>query len=658
MIRASLFTKTLLLIVVLFGIIATGTSILAAWNQYRNLTREYQSKGIAIAESIAHSSGELLLNADVSTIQSIVDQFTEIEGVFYVIVFDGQGEAISHTFVPTVPSAVLELQNQSRSRGLKGGTSTNNLHIEGMGDFLDVAAPILAGIAGSVHVGMDRALIRSRIWSAVKTQQGLVFVIFLLSALVAYAFVKRISQPLKQLANHAEKLATKDFSEPVSGPSDIDHLPKKSQDEVGKLAESFITMEHTLRQSVRELKETTAAKERIEAAKERIESELKIARDIQMSMVPKKFPPFPDRPEFDLYATLVPAREVGGDFYDFFFIDDYHLCFVIGDVSDKGIAAALFMAVTRTLFRTTASKVSDPDKILSLLNLEICRNNDTCMFVTVFCAVLDIRTGEVEYSNGGHNLPYLISHGETATLKNTDGMALGFTEDATYRSERIVLQSGDGLFLYTDGVTEAMDEAGNQFSETRLAEFLAQANGSSATQLIHGAVDQVRRHAAGAPQSDDITALTLKYLLAAQEAPSEAIVVELKNSPLEIERLMRIVDDFSRRHQLSAETSHDVRVALDEILTNIVSYAYADGQEHSIVTRFSLNQGKLTIEVEDDGKPFNPLSAPEPDTEQLLEERPIGGLGIHLVRKLLDELEYQRQNNRNILIMRLKVNEA
>src|SRR5262245_18502462 len=648
MIRASLFTKTLLLIVILFGIIATGTSILAAWNQYRNLTREYQSKGIAIAESIAHSSGEMLLNADVSTIQSVVDQFTEIEGVSYVIVFDGHGEAISHTFVPAVPREILELRGRIQTQGLDGAP-TNELRIEGMGNFLDVAAPILAGEAGSVHVGMDRALIRARIWSAVATQQGLMFVIFLLSALAAYVLVKRISQPLEELAAHAGKLAIQDFSEPVTGPSDIDHLPKKSQDEVGKLAKSFITMEHALRQSVRELKETTAAKERIE-------SELKIARDIQMSMVPKTFPPFPNRPEFDLYATLVPAREVGGDFYDFFFIDDNHLCFAIGDVSGKGIPAALFMAVTRTLFRTTASKVSGPDKILSLLNLEMCRDNDTCMFVTVFCAVLDIRTGEVEYSNGGHNLPYLVSHGQTSPLKNTGGMVLGFTEDVTYRAEKIVLRAGDGLLLYTDGVTEEMDERGNQFSEHRLAEFLQQANGSSATELIRGAVDQVRRHSAGAPQSDDITALALKDLLT--EATTEAIVVELKNSLLEIERLARIADDFGQRHRLDAQTSHNLKVALDEILTNIISYAYADAREHSIVTRFSLGKGKLTVEVEDDGRPFNPLNTPEPDTKQLLEERPIGGLGIHLVRKLMDELEYRRQNDTNILTMKLKVKEA
>jgi sigma-B regulation protein RsbU (phosphoserine phosphatase) len=651
MTRASLFTKTLVLIVVLFGIIASATSILSGWNLYRNLTQEYQSKGVAIAKSIADSSVELLLNADVSTIQSVVDQFTEIEGVSYVIVFDGQGEAVTHTFVPTVPGDVLELQRRTRTQAVSGAAAINDLSIEGTGDFLDVALPILAGVAGYVHVGMDRSLIRSRIWSAVATQQGLMFVIFLLSVLAAYTLVNRISQPLKQLAGHAGKLATQDFSEPATGPSDIDHLPQKSHDEVGKLAESFITMEIALRQSVRELKETTAAKERIE-------SELKIARDIQMSMVPKTFPPFPNRPEFDLYATLIPAREVGGDFYDFFFIDDNHLCFAIGDVSGKGIPAALFMAVTRTLFRTTASKVSRPDSILSLLNLEMCQNNDTCMFVTVFCAVLDIRTGEVEYSNGGHNLPYLISHGETAPLKNTGGMALGFTESVTYRTEKIVLRTGDGLFLYTDGVTEAMDEEGNQFSEPCLAEFLHQANGSSATEIIRGAVDQVKNHSGGAPQSDDITALTLKYLLTAGETTSETIIVELKNNLREIERLARIADDFERRHQLSAETSHNVKVALDEILTNIISYAYDDTREHIIVIRLSLDQEKLTVEVEDDGRPFNPLNVPEPDTKELLEERPIGGLGIYLVRKLIDELEYRRQNDRNILIMRLKVKEA
>ncbi len=651
MTRASLFTKTLVLIVVLFGIIASATSILSGWNLYRNLTQEYQSKGVAIAKSIADSSVEMLLNADVSTIQSVLDQFTEIEGVSYVIVFDGQGEAISHTFVPTVPGDVLELQRQTRTQPFNGGALMNNLRVEGMGDFLDIALPILAGVAGYVHVGMDRSLIRSRIWSAVATQQGLMFVIFLLSALAAYVFVKRISQPLEQLAAHAGKLATQDFSEPVTGPSDIDQLPKKSQDEVGKLAESFITMEGALRQSVRELKETTAAKERIE-------SEMKIARDIQMSMVPKTFPPFPHRREFDLYATLVPAREVGGDFYDFLFIDNNHLCIVIGDVSGKGVPAALFMAMTRTLFRTAASKVRSPERILSMLNTDICGGNDSCMFVTVFCAVLDIRTGEVEYSNGGHNLPYFINGGEIEPLRNTGGMALGFKADVMYRSETITLRAGDGLFLFTDGVTEAMDDSGNQFTEPRLEEFLQQADGSSATEIVRNAVDRVKSHSADAPQSDDITALVLKYLGNSGKTMNAAIVVEIKNKLSEIERLARIVDDFGRRHRIDTQILYNTNLALDEILTNIISYAYDADGEHDIVIRLRLDQDQWTVEVEDDGRPFNPLHTSEPDTQQSLEDRPIGGLGVYLVRQSMNELEYRRQKDKNILVMRSKVKGA
>jgi phosphoserine phosphatase RsbU/P len=644
-----LFRKTLALMIVLFGIIATGTSVVSAWNLYHQLTQEYRSKGAAIARSIADSSVEILLDRDPATVQAVVDQFAAIEGVAYVFVADRSGDILSHTFVPSVPHEVLAIRRRATAAGTDDMVSLD-LYVLRLGNVIDVSAPILTGVGGYAHVGMDRSVIRAKIWTAVFEQQGLMLLIFLLSVVIAYLLVNRISQPLNLLADHARSLAAADFSNAPNVPANIEALSQTSKDEIGNLAGSFVHMERALQRSIENLKKTTAAKERIE-------SELKIAHDIQMSMVPKIFPPFPNRPEFELYATLEPAREVGGDFYDFFFIDDNHLCLAIGDVSGKGIPAALFMAVTRTLFRTTASKVSMPDKILSLLNLEMCRNNETCMFVTVFCAVLDIRTGEVEYSNGGHNLPYLISHGEPAPLENTGGMALGFTEDVTYRSEKIVLRAGDRLFLYTDGVTEAMDEEGNQFSEPRLAEFLHQANGASVTELIRGAVDQVRRHSAGAPQSDDITALTLKYLLTAGK-PSEAIVVELQNSPPEIERLKRIADDFGQRHRLNAESSHNVKVALDEILTNIISYAYTDAREHSIVTRFYLEQGKLTVEVEDDGRPFNPLHAPEPDTTQLLEERPIGGLGIQLVRTLMDELEYRRQNDRNILIMKLKVTEA
>jgi phosphoserine phosphatase RsbU/P len=246
--------------------------------------------------------------------------------------------------------------------------------------------------------------------------------------------------------------------------------------------------------------------------KERMEEALKLAHDIQMSMLPKVFPPFPERHEFDIFAAIAPAKEVGGDFYDFFFIDEDRLCFAVGDVSGKGVPAALFMAVTKTLFKAIASRMGRPSDILSRLNEEICRDNDSAMFVTLFCGILNNRTGQFDYSNGGHNLPYYLSRTGVKPLEKTGGRVLGLVEKSFYGSGRLVLGPGETIFLYTDGVTEAMDATGNFFSDQRLERFLAQAQSSPPRQLIEDLVKEVKVFSAQAPQSDDITALALRYL--------------------------------------------------------------------------------------------------------------------------------------------------
>jgi len=245
--------------------------------------------------------------------------------------------------------------------------------------------------------------------------------------------------------------------------------------------------------------------------KERMEEALKLAHDIQMSMLPKIFPPFPERREFDIFATIAPAKEVGGDLYDFFFIDDDHLCFAIGDVSGKGVPASLFMAVTKTLFRATARTCSTPGEILARLNIEICRDNESCMFVTLFCGILNIRTGQVDYSNGGHNLPYYLHQDGVSPLENLGGRALGLVKQSPYASGRMVLGPGEALLLYTDGVTEAMDSSETLYSAQRLERFLASNRGSSPRQMIGDLLSDVRQFAGGAPQSDDITVLALLY---------------------------------------------------------------------------------------------------------------------------------------------------
>src|SRR5262245_34864859 len=336
-----------------------------------------------------------------------------------------------------------------------------------------------------------QAAIRNTIhWGVVVS--GLV--LFLGSAIAIFG-ARTISKPITDLTEMTRRIAVGDFTQRI----DI-----RAKNEIGVLAASFNGMTRRLAESIEHLKETTAAKERIE-------SELKIAHEIKMSMLPKILPTFPNRKVFDNFATLVPAKEVGGDLYDFFFIDDDHLCFAVADVSGKGVPASLFMAVTKTLFKATAGNGGTPGEILGRLNAEICRDNESCMFVTFFCAILNIRTGQVDYSNGGHNLPYHLHQRGVTTLENLGGRVLGLVEQTLYASERMVLAPGEALLLYTDGVTEAMNRSETLYSDQRLEQFLGTNRGSAPRQIIGDLIDDVKQFAGGAPQSDDITVLALLY---------------------------------------------------------------------------------------------------------------------------------------------------
>jgi sigma-B regulation protein RsbU (phosphoserine phosphatase) len=320
--------------------------------------------------------------------------------------------------------------------------------------------------------------------------------LFLLS--VAVAFIARsFTRPLKAMARATEKIAT--------GNLDIELPPAKTGDEVGKLSKSFQTMKESLKEYIQQLTETTASKERIE-------SELKIAHDIQMSILPKIFPPFPNRKEFDIYAVIEPAREVGGDLYDFFFIDEENLFFIIGDVSGKGVPASLFMAVTKTLIKATALKGIEPGQILTEVNRELSEGNESSMFATIFCGVLHTRTGAVSYANGGHNSPLILRKDKGVTfLESKRGLVVGAMEDSVYETGRFTLDPGDGLCLYTDGVTEAMNEQGELFSEERLKSQVIDLQGKSIQEVIGGIKEEIHSFSQRVEQSDDITMLMIQF---------------------------------------------------------------------------------------------------------------------------------------------------
>ncbi|MDD5085872.1 MAG: SpoIIE family protein phosphatase [Candidatus Omnitrophica bacterium] len=308
---------------------------------------------------------------------------------------------------------------------------------------------------------------------------------------------RSITKPLRVLAR-----ATGDIAK---GNLDFEMPAIKSKDEVGGLADSFIYMRTALKKYIKDLTETTAAKERME-------SELHIARDIQMSILPKIFPPFPHRSEFDIYAMLEPAKEVGGDLYDFFFIDNDNFCFVVGDVSGKGVPASLFMAIIKTLIKATAKDTKDPAEILNKVNKDIATDNTSRMFITIFCGVLNLKSGEVFYVNCGHNPPLVLrSGGESELIKGPGGPAVGIFAGLNYEKGRFLLGVSDTVCLYTDGVTEAFNERREQFSLERLKKELAANKNDSVRRIIERSVEGIKSFVRGAPQSDDITLLALRY---------------------------------------------------------------------------------------------------------------------------------------------------
>jgi sigma-B regulation protein RsbU (phosphoserine phosphatase) len=387
-----------------------------------------------------------------------------------------------------------------------------------------------------------------------------------------------------------------------------------------------------------------------------MESELNIGREIQMSMLPLEFPAFPDRSDFDVHAALHPAREVGGDFYDMFLVDDNHFCFSIGDVSGKGVPAALFMAVCKTLIKSRAANDLSPASVLSHVNSELSHRNESCMFVTVFLAILDLGTGDLAYSNAGHNPPYLKRpSGELVRMDQRHGPIIGAAEGLAYKQDHLNLSTGDLLFLYTDGVTEAMDIRNQLYSDDRLEGLLASQEFSSAEQSVQAGVDDVWAFQGDAEQADDITVLSLLFSGRTEAVESHRLELKIFNRVDEIEQVNAAFNAFAGRHDLGAKTRRALNMAFDELLNNTIAYGYESGGEHIIELTISVSRGRLYASISDDGKPFNPFEGGSPDTGLSVEDRPIGGLGLHLVRNMMDRVAYERRGAYNVVLLEKKL---
>ena len=392
---------------------------------------------------------------------------------------------------------------------------------------------------------------------------------------------------------------------------------------------------------------------KLNTQKELIQNELRIGRDIQMSLIPKTFPAFPKRTDLDIAACIVPAKEVGGDLYDFY-IRDEKLFFCIGDVSGKGVPAALVMTVTQSLFRAISSREYGPAKIVSAMNDSMAEKNENSMFVTFFCGVLDLVTGQLRYCNAGHNPALRVSGSESMVVTGStvsrlpmeSNIPLGLDTGFSFKEQEIFLDYEDTLFLYTDGVTEAENAAFELFGEERLVATLGtKRNAQGQLDATRAAVNSF---VGDAPQNDDITVLVIHYLATPVKQERHLI---LHNDIQQIPQLADFMETIAEEKDLNQSLCMSLNLALEEAVTNVILYAYPDGADGLVDIEAVLREHSLEFIISDSGVPFDPTTVPDADTTLSADERTIGGLGIHLVRQIMDEVRYQRLNDKNQLTL-------
>lgn len=378
--------------------------------------------------------------------------------------------------------------------------------------------------------------------------------------------------------------------------------------------------------------------------------ELGLATNIQKHMLPSLFPAFPGRKEFDIYALMNPAKEVGGDFYDFFLIDDTHLGLVIADVSDKGVPAALFMMASKIMVQNYAMMGYSPKDVLTKVNKQICSNNQDEMFVTVWLGVLDLKTGILTASNGGHEKP-ILKHkdGHFEVINDKHNLVVGFFSDAPYGEYEIKLEKGTKLFIYTDGIPECRDKDG-QFGIERTLQTLIKHENESVENICKNVLNDVTEFMGNNDQFDDITMLCLEYVGFNDNLKK----LTLEADPLKVNDGMTPILEDLKKAGIDHKNLYKVEVALEEVLVNVASYAYPEDEKGDIFVEYEIsdNPREISISIIDGGKAFDPLKRQDPDTTLSAEERGIGGLGLYIVKNTMDSVEYHRKDNKNILIIK------
>ncbi len=458
--------------------------------------------------------------------------------------------------------------------------------------------------------------------------------------LVIYiAFLRRtLVNPVLAITEEAQRFALTNEAMP-------DELHKiKNKDEIGKLASSLGKMEVDIINYTDNLAKITAEKERIGA-------ELDVATRIQASMLPCIFPAFPDREEFEVYASMTPAKEVGGDFYDFFMVDEDNLAIVVADVSGKGVPAALFMVIGKTLIKDHTTPGRDLGEVFTEVNRLLCEANSEELFITAFVGVLNLRSGEFRYVNAGHELPFISRANAPFTPhKIRAAFVLAGMEGMKYKAGVFQLEPGDKIFQYTDGVTEATDTHNELFGMERLQESLERVCDRTPFEVLNAVKNDIDVFVGEAPQFDDITMLCLEYKKRAGSNEGKTVT----DITLEaVRELTEYAESTFEEGGAPMAVITKMNIALDEIYSNIVKFS---GATKAKVTCGVESGSCAYMILSDNGEPYNPLEQEDPDITLSAEERSIGGLGIYMVKKSMTNITYEYAGGINTLTLKLDFN--
>jgi len=476
-----------------------------------------------------------------------------------------------------------------------------------------------------------------------RTLITLIVVDFLVCTVGVLFLASKIVKPLGAMAKKISKIKGDDFS------FEKDKI-FCTNDEVEVLADAFAALSVRTKKYIDQITTITAEKERIGA-------ELDVATKIQADMLPTIFPPYPERPEFDIYASMNPAKEVGGDFYDFFFIDDDHLALEIADVSGKGVPAALFMVIAKTLIKNRAMLGGTPAEILYDVNNQLCENNEAELFVTVWLAIIDLKTGEGIASNAGHEHP-AIRHagGKFELIEYKHSPAVAVMSGIKFEEHPFKLSPGDSVFVYTDGVTEATNKDKQLLGLDRMIDALNRSDSNPET-MIDCVSDEITDFVAEAEQFDDITMLGFSYRGPEgnnMDETTKRFSVEAKIENLD--EVLAFVDGILESHDCPIKVQMQMDIAVEEIFVNIAHYAYAPKTgKATISASFDAKTRLISFSFIDGGVPFDPLQKKDPDISQKLEDRKIGGLGIYMVKQSMDNVRYENRDGLNILTIEKKI---